>query len=83
MTVNISELDTLGNVPRLYSFFGDLEGGGVTTLTNFTYDTIGTFEIVQSLDGILFDTLQVEVVESRLPEVFITNCNNLEISVKS
>ena len=83
MTINISELDTLGNVPRLYSFFGDLEGGDVTTLTNFTYDTIGTFEIVQSLDGILFDTLQVEVVESRLPEVFITNCNNLEISVQS
>ncbi len=80
MTVDINELDTLGNVPRQYFYF---EGANVTSSTSFTYDSVGIYQIVQILDGILADTLEVEVLESRVPEVLISKCSNLEISIES
>ncbi|MEM8939497.1 MAG: gliding motility-associated C-terminal domain-containing protein [Bacteroidota bacterium] len=80
MTVKITELDTLGNVPRQYSYF---EGSGVTSSTRFTYDTIGNYRIVQTIDGILDDTLSIEVIASLPPEILITKCDNFEILVQS
>ncbi|MEM0940373.1 MAG: gliding motility-associated C-terminal domain-containing protein [Bacteroidota bacterium] len=80
MTVNIIELDTLGNVPRQYSYF---EGSGITSSTTFTYHTIGNYRIVQTIDGILDDTLSIEVTASLPQEVLITKCDNFEILVQS
>lgn len=83
-TVNITKLDTFGTVTRTYFYF---EGASSSSDTTFTYQDVGTYEIVQivgvdDLDD-KTDTLQVEVMASLRPEIEITRCSNQEVAVQS
>ncbi|MEO9485556.1 MAG: gliding motility-associated C-terminal domain-containing protein [Ekhidna sp.] len=84
MTVNISEHDSFGVVTRQYYYF---DGAGITNNLSFSYQDPGTYQIVQvvGVDGIAdkTDTLFVEVLASRKPEIQIQKCNGLQLSVTS
>ncbi|MEO9870843.1 gliding motility-associated C-terminal domain-containing protein [Ekhidna sp.] len=84
VTINITEHDGFGDVTRQYFYF---EGAGITSSQTFTYQETGTFEIVQVIGSDLpddkTDTLIVNVLESIKPQIEITKCSNLDISVTS
>lgn len=83
MTVNVSEHDPFGSVTRQYYYF---EGAGITNSQTFTYNDAGVYQIVQLVgqDGVdKYDTLFVEALESRKPEIEIKKCSGLEVSVTS
>lgn len=83
-TVQITKLDTFGAVTRTYIYE---EGASSTEDTTYTYSQTGTYQIVQivGVDDIAdkTDTLEVQVVRSQRPEIQVTRCNNLQISVQS
>lgn len=85
LTVNISSLDDFGDVTRLYSY---LDPEVFTNDTTFTYDAVGSFQIIQvvgkdSLDGGKLDTLFIEVVAPQKPVIEATRCSGLEVSFQS
>lgn len=84
LTVHISELDTFGVVTRQYYFF---DGANITNDTTFTYTSPGTYEIVQVVGvdniGDKSDTLTINVIEAVEPQISISKCSNLEVSVES
>ncbi|WP_425391175.1 gliding motility-associated C-terminal domain-containing protein [Ekhidna sp.] len=84
MTVNITELDSFGDVTRQYYYF---EGADITNSQTFSYQDPGVYQIVQvvGVDGIddKTDTLFVEAFESLKPLVTYSKCNNREVSVTS
>ncbi|WP_221406745.1 gliding motility-associated C-terminal domain-containing protein [Ekhidna lutea] len=83
MTVNITELDSFGDITRQYYYF---DGASITNSQTFTYQDPGVYQIIQIVgqDGVdKRDTLFVEALESRKPEVEIQKCNGQQISVTS
>ncbi|WP_420318635.1 gliding motility-associated C-terminal domain-containing protein [Ekhidna sp.] len=84
MTVNITELDTFGDVTRQYYYF---EGADITNNQTFSYQDPGVYQIVQvvGVDGIddKTDTLFVEALTSLKPQVLYSKCNGRQISVTS
>ena len=83
MTVNITELDSFGNITRQYYYF---EGASITNNKTFTYQDAGVYQIVQVIgqDGVeKSDTLFVEALAPLKPEVTFQRCNGLELSVTS
>ena len=83
-TVNISRLDTFGNVTRQYFYF---EGAGITNIETFSYQDPGIYQIVQvvGVDNIpdKTDTLFVEVLEALSPSIEFTNCNGGQVFATS
>lgn len=77
MTVNITELDTFGDIIRQYNYE---ENSNISSSKTYTYTKAGVYEIIQSISGVpqgvsRRDTLKVEVVDSSKPEVRIEKCN--------
>jgi len=75
-TINLSVLDPYGNITRSYFYENEDD---VTTSTTYTYDTPGTYNLVQLL-GINVtpktDTLVIEVLPSTLPIYDYFFCDN-------
>ncbi len=84
LTVNIVEHDGFGSVTRQYYYFEDAD---ITNSKTFSYQDPGVYQIVQvvGVDGIpdKTDTLFVEVLEARKPQVTFNKCNGLQLSVTS
>lgn len=84
MTVNITELDSFGDITRQYFFE---ENTNITNNKTYTYTSSSTYEIVQVIgvdnQGSKFDTLQIEVFDSFEPKINIEKCSGNEISITS
>ncbi|CAD5299444.1 hypothetical protein IMPR6_230061 [Imperialibacter sp. EC-SDR9] len=82
LTINISELDNFGNISRQY-LYGD--STPVTNSTTHTFNTPGTFNIVQVIGLDInpkTDTLEITVNSPEPPQVTVANCRNFSASVK-
>jgi len=79
LTINLSVLDTYGNITRQYFYEND---SVVTTNTTYTYNAPGTYNLVQ-LVGLdvtpKTDTLVIEVLPSTLPVYDYFFCDNREV----
>ena len=84
LTVNVNRLDTFGTVARTYFYLGGMNSISDTT---FTYNTPGTYQIVQvvGVDDIedKTDTLEIQVLESIKPSIEITRCDNFNVFIQS
>lgn len=84
LTVNITSLDNFGDVTRLYSY---IDPEVFTNDTTFTFTSVGVYEIIQVVGkdsiGDKTDTLILEVIEPQKPEIIVTKCSNLEVSITS
>jgi len=82
--INITELDTFGSsAPRFY-FYGD--GSVETTSTNYTYQTSGSFELVQIIGAGLStvkDTITINVYDPTQTNFSVEKCNANGISITS
>ncbi len=74
-TINISEIDSLGDISRTYTYEKD---GVSTSDTFYTYQTPGTFEIIQLLGEDIIpktDTLVIEVLENQAIDFNVFKCD--------
>ena len=82
-TLNVTPLDTFGNITRQYFYE---QGATETTSTSYTYTSAGTFQIVQVV-GIdvtpKTDTLTVEVFDPTVTNFSIEKCNANGILITS
>lgn len=82
LTINVTELDNFGNISRQYLYE---DGAPVTNSATYTYNTPGTYEMVQviGLDvNPKTDTLTIIVHSPEPPQVTVANCRNFSASVK-
>jgi len=83
-TVNINEIETFGTDNIDYFYF---DGATSTAATSFTYLDTGTYLIIQQINSNIpsdkLDSLEIQVVPALRPEIEITSCNNLEVSIRS
>ncbi|MFY0688623.1 MAG: gliding motility-associated C-terminal domain-containing protein [Cyclobacteriaceae bacterium] len=80
LTVNITTLDTLGDVTRLFSY-GDSEQTGSLS---HTFETPGTYDIVELIGANIiprFDTLTIQVFEPIPPSIDYSNCSSEELLI--
>ncbi len=80
-TININEVDGLGNVSRAYTYE---QGAAQTSDTFYTYTTPGIYEIVQLIGATIDqngDTMQVEVLPPTPPQIDYSVCNANEIFI--
>lgn len=82
-TLNVTPLDTFGNITRQYFYE---QGATETTSTTYTYTAAGTYQIVQVV-GIdvspKTDTLTIQVFDSTVTNFSVEKCNANGISVTS
>lgn len=83
LTINVSQLDSFGNITRQYFYE---EGATETTDTFYTYNTPGIYEIVQVV-GIdvnpKTDTLVIQVFDPTETHFSVEKCNLNGVSVTS
>lgn len=84
MTVNVSEHDSFGDITRQYFYE---ENSNITNSKTHTYASAKTYDIIQVIgvdnQGSKFDTLKIEVFDSKKPVIRIEKCSGNEISVES
>ncbi|MGB3466569.1 MAG: hypothetical protein WBA74_14915, partial [Cyclobacteriaceae bacterium] len=73
LTVNLTEKDNFGSIVRQYIYE---EGAAITNDTFYTYNSPGTYDLVQIVQSEIprTDTIRVTVLEPRIPSYELYSC---------